>query len=81
MKYVLAFVSFVFMFVAVFFLAGWVLMPHLPPFPDHPVSVFEAEYWRDNWIGYLLGVVMGGLSARSVLKQSAAKIAKNEAED
>ena len=69
-----AFISFAFVFAGVFFLAGWFLMPHLPPVPDHPISVFEGEYWIDNWIGYLLGVVLGGLSARSVLKKAAKKI-------
>ena len=74
MKYISAFISFAFVFVGVFFLAGWFLMPHLPPVPDHPVSVFEADYWKDNWIGYLLGAVLGGWSARSVLKKAAKKV-------
>ena len=73
MKYISAFVSFAFVFVGVFFLAGWFLMPHLPPVPVQPVSAFEAEFWKDNWIGYLLGAVLGGLSARSVLKKAAKK--------
>jgi len=73
MKYVSALISFAFVFAAVFILAGWFLMPHLPPVPDHPVSVFEGEYWKDNWIGYLLGAVLGGLSARAVLKKPATK--------
>jgi len=45
-------------------------MPHLPPTPDHPVTVFEGEYWKDNWAGYLLGLILGGLSARSVLREA-----------
>jgi hypothetical protein len=69
MKYFSAFVSFAFVFAGVFFLAGWFLMPHLPPVPDHPVSAFEAGFWKDNWIGYLLGAVLGGLSVRSILKK------------
>ncbi|HUW84443.1 MAG TPA: hypothetical protein VMZ31_16785 [Phycisphaerae bacterium] len=73
MKCVSAVISFLFVFVAVFFLAGWFLMPHLPPVPDRPISVFEGEYWADNWIGALLGLVLGGLSARSVLKKAPAK--------
>ncbi len=73
MKYISAFISFVFVFTGVFFLAGWFLMPHLPPVPDHPVSAFESEFWKDNWIGYVLGAVFGGLSARSVLKKAAKK--------
>jgi hypothetical protein len=71
MKYISAFISFAFVFAGVFFIAGLFLMPHLPPVPDHPVSVFESEYWKDNWSGYLLGAVFGGLSARSVLKKAA----------
>jgi Na+/phosphate symporter len=70
MKYVSAAISFLFVFAGVFFLAGWFLMPHLPPVPDHPVSAFEAEYWKDNWIGYLLGAILGFLSARSVMKKA-----------
>jgi len=73
MKYISAFIWFLFVFAGVFFLAGWFLMPHLPPVPDHPVSFVEAEYWKDNWIGYLLGAVLGGLSARSVLQKGAKK--------
>ena len=73
MKYSSALISFVFVFAGVFFLAGWFLMPHLPPVPDHPVTIFEREYWKHNWIGYLLGAVLGGLSARSVLRQATKK--------
>jgi drug/metabolite transporter (DMT)-like permease len=70
MKYVSASISFLFVFIGVFFLAGWFLMPYLPPIPNRPVSVFENEYWIDNWIGLLLGIVLGGLSAISVLKKA-----------
>ena len=73
MKYVSAFISFAFVFAGVFFLAGWFLMPYLPPVPDHPVSFVEAEYWKDNWAGSVLGFVLGALSARSVLKKAAMK--------
>jgi len=64
-----AVVSFVVVFVLVFFLAGWFLMPHLPPTPATPVSVFEARYWIDNWAGALLGALLGGLSAWSTLRR------------
>jgi uncharacterized protein (DUF2062 family) len=64
-----AIVSFIVVFVFAFFLGGWFLMPHLPPIPDHPVTVFELEYWTTNWAGALLGILLGGLSARSVLKK------------
>ncbi|HEY2589836.1 MAG TPA: hypothetical protein VGI81_29095 [Tepidisphaeraceae bacterium] len=64
-----AVVSFIVVFVLGFVLGGWFLMPHLPPVPDHPVSVFEAEYWMTNWAGALLGLILGLLSARSVLRK------------
>jgi uncharacterized protein (DUF2062 family) len=64
-----AIISFIVVFVFAFILGGWFLMPHLPPVPAHPVTVFEGEYWRTNWAGALLGIVLGGLSGRSVLKK------------
>jgi hypothetical protein len=73
MQYISASISFAFVFAGVFFLAGLFLMPHLPPVPDHLVSAFETEFWSNNWIGYLLGVVLGTLSARSVLKKTKRK--------
>ncbi len=73
MKYISATISFLFVFAGVFFLAGWFLMPYLPPVPDHPVWVFQSEFWIDNWIGYLLGAVFGALSANSVLKKERSK--------
>jgi uncharacterized protein (DUF2062 family) len=69
MKHVSAAISFVVVFVFVFILGGLFLMPHLPPVPDHPVTAFEAEYWTTNWAGALLGIILGALSARSVLKK------------
>lgn len=70
MKYILAGFSFVFVFACVFFICGWFLMPYLPPVPTQPVSVFSSAYWMDNWIGFILGIALGSLSARSSLKQS-----------
>ncbi|HEY7087304.1 MAG TPA: hypothetical protein VH518_04395 [Tepidisphaeraceae bacterium] len=64
-----AITSFIIIFLFAFFLGGWLLMPHLPPTPDHPVSAFEAEYWTTNWAGALLGLILGGLSAWSVLRK------------
>lgn len=64
-----AIVSFIVVFVLAFVLGGILLMPHLPPVPDHRVTVFEAEYWTTNWAGAVLGVVLGGLSARSVMRK------------
>ena len=54
------------LFLFVFFLSGWFLMPHLPPVPDRPITVFEAEYWIDNWAGGLLGVVAVLLNLRGM---------------
>jgi hypothetical protein len=64
-----AVVSFIVVFVLAFVLGGLYLMPHLPPFPTHPVTMFEAEYWNTNWAGAVLGIVLGGVSARSILKK------------
>jgi membrane associated rhomboid family serine protease len=69
MRYVTAVIAFLLMFAIGFVLGGWFLMPHLPPVPDHPVTVFEAEYWTTNWAGALFGLVFGFLSARSTLKR------------
>lgn len=67
-KRAMACMSFVVVFLVGFVLGGWFLMPHLPPTPDRPVTVFEADYWTTNWAGALLGLVLGALSARSTLK-------------
>ena len=64
-----AIVSFIVVFVFAFILGGILLRSHLPPVPDHLVTVFEAEYWTTNWAGALLGLILGGLSARSILKK------------
>jgi hypothetical protein len=64
-----AITSFVVVFVFAFVLGGYFLMPHLPPVPDHPVSMFELEYWTTNWAGAVLGILLGGLSAWSVIRQ------------
>lgn len=68
MQVVTAALAFLLVFAIVFFLAGWFLMPHLPPTPKVPVSVFELAYWTDNWAGAVLGLVLGGFSARASLK-------------
>jgi len=69
MKWILATLSFLLVFACVFFAAGLLLMPHLPPTPARPVTPFEAAYWTDNWIGVLLGAPLGYLSARATLKR------------
>ena len=71
-----AIVSFVVVFVLAFVLGGWFLMPHLPPTPDHLVTVFELEYWQTNWAGALCGLVLGLLSARSVVRQERQRTAQ-----
>ena len=73
MKWVSASISFVIVFVFAFILGGWFLMPYLPPIPDRPISVFELEYWTGNWAGALLGLILGGLSTRSILKKTQRK--------
>lgn len=65
--------SFLFVFPFAFVLGGWFLMPYLPPVPDHPVTVFEIEYWSTNWAGAVLGIVLGGLSAWSVVRSERKK--------
>jgi len=70
MKWLSAGISFIIVFVIVFILGGWFLMPHLPPIPDRPVSVYELDYWTDNWAGALLGLILAGLSARSIIKKN-----------
>ena len=70
MAFAKAFISFSVVFVLGFALGGWFLMPHLPPTPDHSVSVFQFEYWETNWAGAILGLILGSLSAKSSLKKS-----------
>ena len=70
MRIIHATVSFAVVFALAFFLGGWFLMLHLPPVPNHRVSVFELEYWTTNWAGALLGLVLGMLSARSALRKA-----------
>ena len=70
MRVLSACVSFVLVFIISFALGGLLFMPYLPPTPDHPVSFVENEYWTTNWAGALLGLVLGGLSARSILRKS-----------
>ena len=70
MKWVSAGISFIIVFVIVFILGGWFLMPHLPPIPDRLISVYELDYWTDNWAGALLGLILAGLSARSIIKKN-----------
>lgn len=70
MKWISAITSFIVVFVLSFVLGGWFLMPYLPPVPDRPMSALEIEYWATNWAGTLLGLILGCLSARSILKKS-----------
>lgn len=65
-------ISFVVVFAFSFVLGGWFLMPHLPPTPAQPVTVFELEYWTTNWPGAVLGLLLGSLSASSILRKNQA---------
>jgi len=69
MTFIRAAASFVFVFAIAFILGGYFLMPYLPPVPARPVTVFEWEYWDTNWAGAVLGILLGALSAWSVVKQ------------
>jgi len=51
MKWLSVAISFIIVFVIVFILGGWFLMPHLPPIPDRPISVYELDYPTVNWAG------------------------------
>jgi len=68
-----AVVSFLFVFAGVFLLAGLFVHPHLPPHPSVSVTIFELWYWIDNWSGAVLGVVLGGLSARQTWRRTKRK--------
>lgn len=61
--------SFVIVFILSFVLAGWFLMPYLPPVPTTPVSVFELDYWITNWVGALIGIILGTLSAVAIMRR------------
>ncbi|MCL2647931.1 MAG: hypothetical protein FWD61_13105 [Phycisphaerales bacterium] len=74
MTWIKATVSFVVVFILSFVLGGCFLMPHLPPVPDRPVTVFEMEYWLTNWAGALLGAVLGGLSAWQIMRSDRKKV-------
>ena len=63
MRMITALLALVVSFSIVFVLAGWFILPHVPPTPTEPVSVFEGAYWLPNWPGYVLGAIVGGLSA------------------
>jgi hypothetical protein len=70
MKWLSAGISFIIVFVIVFILGGWFLMPHLPPIPESPISVYELDYPTVNLPGALLGLILAGLSARSIIKKN-----------
>jgi len=70
MKWISAGISFIIVFVIVFILGIWFLMPHLTPIPERPISLYELDYPTDNWAGALLGLILAGLSARSIIKKN-----------
>ncbi len=70
MKIFESILSFLLIFVLVFVLAGWFLMPYLPPTPKHTITIFDIEYWTRNWAGALLGIILGVLSTWLTTKKS-----------
>ena len=67
-KMVTAVVSFSLVFLSVFLLSGWFISPHLPAMPDVPATVRRPEFWTANWAGVALGLLLGLLSAKSVMR-------------
>lgn len=70
MTYIRAIVSFLMVFILGFILGGWFLMPYLPPIPNGPVSVYQLEYWNDNWAGGIIGGILGLASAYLIIRRS-----------
>ena len=71
MKWITASVSFVLVGTGTFFLTGWFFLPHpTEPQPgERIISMFKAVNWAHNWWGYPLGLLVGILSAWSILKK------------
>lgn len=68
-KLLSALVSFAIVFICVFMLCGWFVMPHLPSVPEIPPSMYEPQFWLSNWAGIAMGLGLGLISARSVMKK------------
>ena len=68
-KLLSALISFAIVFACVFMLCGWFVMPHLPAVPEIPPSVYDPQFWLANWAGLAMGVGLGLISARQVMKK------------
>ena len=81
MKYLSASFTFVFVFFSVFFIVALNLTRLHPPVRhgmDNALALtFEGPFWK-VWMTLLLGAVLGGLLARSVLKRAQRKTGRNE---
>ena len=66
-KLVSAIVSFVLVFVCIFFLSEWFVAPHLSFLPSVPVTVRDHQFMVSNWAGIALGILLGLVSARSIV--------------
>lgn len=58
MKYVEAAFLCVGNFLIGFLICATGLMPHLPPYPPRPGSLFDRTMWTTNWAGAVLGVLL-----------------------
>ena len=74
MRWPIAALAFLVSFAAIFLLAGWFILPHVPPTPAQPVSAMTLAYWLPNWPGYVLGLIIGLLSARATLREPSAQL-------
>jgi hypothetical protein len=48
-------------FVFGFIIGGVVLMPHLPPHRQNPLTQSDPKFWLTNWAGALLGIIWCGV--------------------
>ncbi len=69
MRYIVGLVTFVVVFGLVFFISGWYLLQFLPWVAKTDVNVTDTQYWKNNWIGCVLGAALGALCAWGVGKR------------
>lgn len=62
LKVLMAAISFGVVFISLFFICGWFIMPHVPPYPETEAHPFEVRYWIDNWVGLIVGASCGAIS-------------------
>lgn len=70
-KLVRALVSFGAVFAVVFLLSGWFITPHLPSSTQITAKLQDPQFWTSNWAGVVLGLLLGLVSARSILRRRA----------